>query len=273
MTGELCDCFETKRAGVNAILDAVLQVAPTVPVQVWTTEGRFIDEDGARAEPLKTAAANWLALAQFAGRYVPSGSGVLIDIGSTTTDIIPLLDGRPVPKGRTDPQRLGTRELVYTGIRRTPLCALLGGAGAAEWFATTLDVYLVLGLIPEDQADRDTADGRSATRSAAHARLARMLCGDTEIFSADETLALARRLAEKQIQLVQEALHAVVRASCTDLHPPVVLAGAGGFLGRLVLGPVAGIISLAEKLGPEISRCACAYALARLAVEMDGKGS
>ena len=32
----------------------------------------------------------------------------------------------PMPTGRTDPERLASGELVYTGVRRTPACALLG---------------------------------------------------------------------------------------------------------------------------------------------------
>src|SRR5262249_41491473 len=155
-------------------------VAGSCPVGVWQMGGGFVDLQGARAKPLTVAAANWHALATFCGRHVPRGPALLVDAGSTTTDIVPLHDGRPAPRGWTDPDRLRCRELVYSGVRRTPLCALMGGEGAAELFATTLDVYLVLGLIAEDAVDCRTADGRPATRVAAHGRLARMLCADTE---------------------------------------------------------------------------------------------
>ena len=127
MTGELCDCFESKRQGVNAILDAVEAAAHGKPVRVWRTDGRFMDLTDVRRNPLMAAAANWLALATFAGGYVPKGPALLIDVGSTTTDIVALQDGRPMPIARTDPERLHSGELVYTGVRRTPLCAILGG--------------------------------------------------------------------------------------------------------------------------------------------------
>src|SRR5262249_24868818 len=143
MTGELCDCFESKRQGVHAILDAVEAAAGATPVLVYRTEGRFVTPAEARTAAPLVAAANRPALATLAGRYAPQGPALLIDVGSTTTDIVPLLDGRPVPQGRTDPERLDCGELVYTGIRRTPICALLGGNIAAEVFATTLDAYLV----------------------------------------------------------------------------------------------------------------------------------
>jgi probable H4MPT-linked C1 transfer pathway protein len=272
MTGELCDCYESKRHGVHAILNAVEQAAGPLPVRVWRADGRFTDVAAARAEPLLTAAANWLVLAAFAGRLVPSGPALVIDIGSTTTDLVPLRDGRPTPQGRTDPQRLRCQELVYTGIARTPLCALLGSAGAAEWFATTLDVYLTLGNLPEDPANCETADGRPATRLAARARLARMLCADLETCTEEETTNLARQVSGRQAQLIRSAAMEVSLARCRSAFPAVVLAGSGEFLARLALGlhpafPVPRIISLAERLGPAVSQSACAYAVCRLAAE------
>ena len=117
---------------------------------VWTNQGRFVDLDQARRQTLHVAAANWLALASCAAKLTHGEPGLLIDIGSTTTDIIPLLAGVPRPHGFTDPERLQARELVYCGVRRTPLCALLGLSAAAELFATTLDVCLMLELVAED---------------------------------------------------------------------------------------------------------------------------
>src|SRR5262245_10659567 len=143
MTGELCDCFASKREGVNAILDAVEGRAKSV--RVWTNEGAFVDVPTARHEALKVASANWLALATFAGRLVPQGPAILLDMGTTTTDIVPLVNGRPAPFGWTDTDRLYSRELVYRGWRRTPLAVVGDPALAAELFATMHDVCVVLG--------------------------------------------------------------------------------------------------------------------------------
>jgi probable H4MPT-linked C1 transfer pathway protein len=276
MTGELCDCFETKREGVNAILDAVTAVAGNTPVLVWRTDGRFASLDEARRTSLLTAASNWLALATFAGRYAPRGPALLIDIGSTTTDIVPLHDGRPVPQGRTDPERLRCGELVYTGIRRTPLCALLGGEGAAELFATTLDVYLVLGALDEDATDRDTADGRPATRAAARARLARMLCADLETSTEEQRRSLVLKAAARQMQLVTFALERVAKR-LPGLPQAVVLAGSGDFLAATAARQLWGdssprVVHLEQELGSSVSHAACAYALAVLAQEHAREG-
>jgi probable H4MPT-linked C1 transfer pathway protein len=276
MTGELCDCFESKRQGVNVILDAVEAVRGSTPVLVWQTDGRFVNLPTAREQPQHTAAANWLALATFAGRFAPSGYALLIDIGSTTTDIVLLHDGQPMPRGRTDPERLRSGELVYTGVRRTPVCAVLGAAGAAEFFATTLDIYLVLGKVAEDPADCSMPDRRPATVVAAHARLARMLCADLETSTEAERRDLAQRVCQRQMAMIREAIHRVGRDSDGPITT-AILTGSGEFLARGMfeagleplrrVAATAKVISLAEQLGLAISQAACAYALAVLAGE------
>jgi probable H4MPT-linked C1 transfer pathway protein len=271
MTGELCDCFESKSQGVLAILDAVEAVAGRMPLCVWNHEGHLVDVTTARQSPLQVASANWLALAAFAGRYAPQGPALLIDVGSTTTDIIPLLDGAPVPRRRADPERLKSAELVYTGVRRTPLCAVLGFSVAAEVFATTLDAYLLLGHLPEDPADCNTADGRPATKACAQARLARMLCADLETSTEDERRQLAENVLNEQTITLGFLLNRVA-ARLPALPQTVLYAGEGEFLIRLALKgqqqlPPCRVVSLSRELGPEVSRAACAYAVAMLAAE------
>lgn len=268
MTGELCDCFPSKREGVLHIIDAVERSGGDRPVRVWCCDGVFRGLAAARsAPPLLIAASNWMALATWAGRLVPVGPALLLDVGSTTTDVIPLLDGKPVPVGRTDSERLVTSELVYTGVRRTPVCVLFPLHAAAEWFATTLDVYLVLGDIAEDPACNDTADGRPATLECAHARLARVFCGDLESSSEHERFVLAREARRHQVRHLTRALQRVGR--CLPSAPAAaVLAGSGEFLARAaVQGKPWQVLSLADSFGETVSAAACAYAAAVLARE------
>ena len=270
MTGELCDCFESKRQGVEAILAATESISDKRPIRVWSTDARFVDLHTARAEPLSVAAANWLALATFLGRFAPEGPALVLDIGSTTTDLVPVRDGKPVPRGRSDPERLRCCELVYTGVRRTPVCALSGSEGAAELFATTQDVYLVLGDLPEESDNRDTADGRPATQAAAHARLARIRCADRETCPTEETRRLALRIRSRQLLLLRRAAKQV-SAALGESPRTVLTAGSGEFLARKLFArrrrSAVRWISLAEILGPAVSKAACAYAVAILASE------
>jgi len=276
MTGELCDCFATKRDGVRQILAAVGRVFHPPLVRVWSTSGELLSLDDAAERPRAVAAANWHALASFTCRFAPKDCALVIDIGSTTTDIIPLVTGKPVPVGLTDRDRLMSAELVYTGARRTPVCAILGTEVAAELFATTQDVYLRLGMTPEEPANHSTADGRAATVEGAHARLSRMLGGDAEDTTQEATYALAQKAFERQRAVIAEAIRLVARRLS---QPPrtIIVSGSGEFLARAAVDVAAHdglyeaspseIISLASQFGATASHAACAFALAMLISE------
>ena len=317
MTAELADCFATKSEGVRFILTAVEASAGELPVDVWTTAGRFVSAREAVSQPMLVAAANWHALATWCGREIlglmdvsraskapltlspqsrgegtstePSvprsskigssplaTSALLIDIGTTTTDIIPLIDGRPVARGLTDVGRLQTGELSYSGVKRTPLCAVAHAVPfrdgycplAAELFATTLDIYLLLGDIAEDEQDLETANGKPATKSAAHDRIARMLCCDRDEVSFNEAVEIARFLADVQRQRLAGSLERVASRFETPVET-VLVSGSGSFLARRLVAENrrtsrAKMVSLDEQLTPGIAEAACAYAVAQL---------
>jgi probable H4MPT-linked C1 transfer pathway protein len=269
MTGELCDCFATKREGVNRILDAVEFAAAGRPIRVWGTGGNWLSVADARVRTLEVAASNWHALATFAGRYAPSGKGLLIDIGSTTTDIIPLENGVPVAKGKTDEERLRTGELVYVGVKRTPIMALGLPNICAEYFADTRDAGIILLDEQEDADADDTPDGRPATMENSYARMARMMGGDSETIDEKQITRLAVHCTRRLADIIAEGLKRVAPAELQTL----ILSGLGEWLGkRAFTGPYEGrvncIVSLTSELGPEVSACAPAYAVAVLAFEM-----
>lgn len=279
MTGELCDCFETKREGVAAITKAVEAVAGARPAWFWSTDGTFLRGFEARSDEryMKVAAANWHALATFVGNtFARKGGAILVDVGSTTTDVIPILDGKPVPEGKTDYDRLFTNELLYTGVRRTPIAALMGWQVAAELFATTLDAYVLLGSIPENIDDCDTADGRPATKARAAARLARMYCGDIETVPAENLRTLAEGIASRQWNQI---LYCVTQARNrlallrSRVSVQVIGSGSGEFLTwNLDTNPEqVQRHSLGARLGPAVSACAPAYALTQLPNKKRGK--
>ncbi len=270
MTGELCDCFATKRDGVLAILRSIRAASSNLPIHVWSIQGRFLRFDHAMEDPTSVAAANWLALAHFVAQLFPQDTILLIDSGSTTTDLVSINRGVVEARALTDPGRLASGELVYTGLRRTPLCAVLGMSVAAEFFATMLDAYLFLGLIPEDAHDCDTADGRPATRACAHARLARLRCAEVEAFREAEARHLAIQAVTVQQGHIQQAVNRVLAGRRSPSR--IVLSGSGEILGRGVVEREPAwsglpVTSLRTVLGPALSEAACAYALAILAQE------
>ncbi len=274
MTGELCDCYATKREGVNRILDAVEFAAVSARisrVRVWSTAGEWLSIQNARVQTQAVAASNWQALAMFAGRFALEGNGLLIDIGSTTTDIIPLSHGWPQTLGQTDADRLQTGELVYLGVKRTPIMALGLPNICSEYFADARDVHIVLGQAAEEPESNDTADGRPATMESCLDRLARMFGADRETATVDCIIEFAIRCFQQQRATIVRGIH---RVDVTDVRT-LIVSGAGEWLAREAWntaypGLKPQIVSLSEELGPEISACAPAYAVAVLATEMPG---
>lgn len=278
MTGELADCFATKSEGVAFIVDATLAAAGDREVRFWSQSRGFVDAAFAKANVLDVAAANWHATATFCGRFVPEGAALFVDAGSTTVDLIPLENGEPVGGVRTDTDRLRRRELVYTGVERTPVFALgqsflLRGVSlgnAAELFATTADAYVLLGELPEDSANLDTANGKPLTKEESVRRLARTFCADELEFDSNDAIDLAQQIRDRQAKKVAESL-IYVAERMSGRPRSILLAGHGDFLVRQAL-ELAGLsdvptIRLAESIGAEASRAASAYALAVLAEE------
>jgi probable H4MPT-linked C1 transfer pathway protein len=276
MTGELADCFASKTEGVQHILAAVAAAADNRHTRVYLSDGRLVTPQVAASLPQLAAASNWHALARFCGRYASSGNTLLVDIGSTTTDIIPLQNGEVAAIGASDTTRLLSGELVYTGVERSPVCALVDHVPyrgqhcpvAQELFATTLDVYLLLDQIPERVNETHTADGKAATKAAARARLGRMIAADGEEFNHRDAIGIAEAVANAQLErIVATIRHVGARIGQPSAY---IFSGQGEFLGMKGLEDlpaVSQVIRLSEKLGPETSRCAPAHALAVLARE------
>jgi (4-(4-[2-(gamma-L-glutamylamino)ethyl]phenoxymethyl)furan-2-yl)methanamine synthase len=280
MTGELADCFATRAAGVKAIVEATMAAADNRHLRFYLLDGRLVAPQIALRKPSLAAASNWHALGRFATRFAPQGTALLIDFGSTTVDIVPLVGGALSSNCQSDTQRLLAGELVYTGVERSPICAVLHRAPyregecqvAQEFFATMRDTYIVLGDLSEVPTDNDTADGRPATRGASRARLGRCLCADTDEFNHRDAVVLATAAAEAQETLVSAAIQQVVRR-LPGVPEKIIYSGHGEFVARRAVeraGLVGESLNLARKIGPLGSRCAPAYALAVLAREASG---
>lgn len=287
MTAELADCFDSKADGVCWVIDSVRQAFPQSEVRVWLTTGEFAEPDDAVELTPLVAAANWHALATWTARAVPEGPSILMDTGSTTTDIIPMLDGIPMSSGLTDVERLQHGELVYTGVGRTPLCSVLNAVAlgdtripvAAELFATTQDVHLLLGALSEQPDNCDTADSRPFTVSHSRNRIARMLCCDADELGHTTILDVARQFAQAQRDTIRrslsqvlakqwEQLEALERAD-SDVEPQLILSGSGSFLGAQAATDcnLPTLTDLNASASPAIAEAACAYAIAQLVLE------
>jgi probable H4MPT-linked C1 transfer pathway protein len=235
MTGELCDLFATRAEGVVAIL-GVLKRYLGEDLAVFSRNG-FLSPAAACAEPEAVGSMNWRATALDCAQV--AGTGVLLDIGSTTTDIVPFAEGAVCARADRDGTRLACGELVYTGICRTPVMAVatqapFAGAWrglAAEYFANMADVYRVTGDLPEAADDFPTADQRPADVPHSRARLARMLGEDASNLDHGALDGFAEHLIQCQLQRIEQGLAQVASAASGRLSGMLLVgAGVGSFL-------------------------------------------
>lgn len=259
ITGELADCFSCKREGIESLMAAVKR-AFSCPTYFWGGSG-FGWKD-----PLEIAAANWTASAELVAREV--GDCLFVDMGSTTTDLIPIRR-RPLA-AKTDFLRLARSELVYMGLLRTRLDALLPVARirgdrvplAPEFFATIADAHLALGRIEENRYSCETADGADKSRVSALRRLARSVCADLEEIGEAGALAIAEQACGRQETILVDAMerqaekHGLSRVAAAGIGEKSI-ADAARFLGMEC-------IRLSERYGPRISEVFPAYAVARM---------
>lgn len=260
MTGELADCFPDKLAGVLYIKKMV-EEAFTCPVRFWGAKG-FRQSD-----PRDLAAANWSASAHLLSREV--GDCIFVDMGSTTTDLIPI---RAKPRAATaDYRRLARGELVYSGLLRTNLAALLPSVRiddqriplSSELFAITADAYRALGEITEAGYRCDPPDGAGKDRRSALRRLARTVCADLEEIGEKGALAIATQAMETQHDTLIAAL--AHQAERYDLDT-VAAAGVGeDVIERAARRLGLRCIRLSDRYGLAVSEVFPAYAVARLA--------
>ncbi len=264
MTGELADCFENKDQGIIFIKEAVDSAFGSQKVSYINCMGRIQGETDKLTD---LAAANWVASVVLVGAEF--GDCIFVDVGSTTSDIIPII-AREHRAGITDIERLMRSELVYTGALRTNIATLIEKVKieqrlcriASEFFATTADVYVLLGEINENIYTCETADGAGRSKTDAMRRIARLVCADLSEIREKDIYEIARQVQEKQIFTLTEVIYEVAKRNGLTR---IVAAGIGEFL----------IKKASERLGFEcilvsgywdekISRVFPAYAAARL---------
>ncbi|MCW3983007.1 MAG: H4MPT-linked C1 transfer pathway protein [Candidatus Bathyarchaeota archaeon] len=241
MTAELSDAYQTKREGVHHILSCVKTAFPHTVINVLNTDAAFSSVEEAEAKPLRVAAANWAATGWVVAQHLKDA--VVIDVGSTSTSIIPIAHGKVAAQGKTDLDKLFCGELVYTGSLRTNVAVIVqaiplrgGFAGvSSELFAQSGDVHRVLGHIDEMSYTSETADGRGKSVGEAMARLARVVCADTEMLTESEIKEMARYIYQQQLKQITEGLSRVYKftKTLTPNEVPIVVTGLGkDFLAR-----------------------------------------
>lgn len=232
MTGELSDLFPDRATGVAALV-ARLASELGDGARFWMGPRGFGPAGDAVRHHGDVGSTNFLATATLIGRETPDA--LLIDLGSTTADIVPVRRGAPQPRGLTDAERQVTGELVYTGFTRTAVMGVAAEAPfrgqwvglAREYLATMADVRRVLGDDLTEADQHATADGKGKSLAESVARLARMLGRDAHDGTAEDWRAAAAHIRELQLRSIHDGAARVLSAVALPAEAPVVAAGIG----------------------------------------------
>jgi len=274
MTGELADTFSSRKEGVKRLTK--LAAGELDSVSIYAGPAGCVRPEDAHEHSADIASANWHACASLIARK--RNNALFIDLGSTTTDVIPIVAGKVVARGYTDSQRLAAGELVYTGLVRGFVMATAGRAPLRgtwtplinENFATMADVHRILGTLPAGADLMATADGREKTIEASRARLARMLGSDASDADDETWTLLARWFAEAQMRAIADAA-TLVMSSGALASATVIAAGIGltvieEIARRLGCGYATfdELLDVAPDVRAAVCHCASAAALASL---------
>lgn len=277
MTAELCDAFADRAEGVARVV-AIAAEELAGPLRFYAGPQGLVGLDEVARHGPAIASANWHASASFVSRHF--SQALFADMGSTTTDLIPIHDGTVATKGYSDAERMAEGELVYAGVVRSFLMAgltLVPFAGRFvplmnEWFANMSDVYRILGELPDDADVMATADGRDKSVAASQARLARQIGRDATDAGAWAWRALAAHFAEIQMRQVIDGAHLVLSRVDFGTEWPIVGAGVGRFVVKKLAARLGApyvdfgdLIEAAHEIRRKAADCAPACAMALLA--------
>ena len=280
MTGEMADIFENRKSGVKLILNN-LKKNFCSDINAYSTKG-FLEKSEIKKNNFFIASANWHATASLISRVIDEC--ILIDIGSTTTDIIPIKNNKVLsPFYSNDSYRLRIGELVYLGVNRTPVSSIKNRFKfkgtyrnvMRELFANTSDVFRVTRQLDENFDFYPACDGKKKDVNASQQRLARIIGLDRHDASSEDWLKFANEISKQIIIEFNQNLKRVTNKNKLTISCPLVITGNGFFLAKeiskktkrpFLLFPdiLSKIIKIKKNQSSKINTCASALAVSIL---------
>ena len=235
--------FSSVKEGTHNVIDMVGKICgedkvryPGLPCHLYTAEE-------AKKDYLKVAARNWVATSYLASPYLGLFEhGLVIDCGTTSTDIIPVIDSSPVTLGDNDQgyMRLRTNELLWSGLYFTLISQISNTVTLdGEEFRIksssrflSFDIYVVLGLISaEDIAAKYynwLQEMRLVSYDSSIDKMLDLICADRDVLGVHDAQKIAAFLAEKQVENTENSIKKVLSATKKKYGHDMKIAGIAG---------------------------------------------
>lgn len=210
-TAELSDGYLSKKEGILDISKKVMNVFVDSTVKFVTFNG-LQDYEYVVNNPLSAAAANWVATSHLISKI--KEECIFMDMGTTTTDIIPIKNGVEIAKGHSDLERLCSGELVYSGMLRTNLASIVHevpvndniATVSSELFSITADIHRILNNINENEYTCNSPDNKDKSVKSCKRRLTRLICADLDSLADEEIIKIAKYIEKEQINQISKGL-------------------------------------------------------------------
>ncbi len=229
MTAELADIFSDRVNGVKYIVNLSSKILGEKNIFFYSKK-TFLKKKLAIKKTFELNSMNWHATASFISNSFPNC--ILIDVGSTTTDIIPIKNKRIISRSVTDYQRLKSNELIYLGVLRTPIQAIEKKKNLVnENFANLSDVYRILNKIPNTIDLLPTLDNKTKSKHDSARRIARIFGQDYEKKHFLKWKEIAYKIQKKHLKILKSAIKEIkIKKKLNAV--PIIGAGIGEFLVR-----------------------------------------
>jgi (4-(4-[2-(gamma-L-glutamylamino)ethyl]phenoxymethyl)furan-2-yl)methanamine synthase len=238
----------TYAEGVGWVCDLLERSFDPTRVRFVAPGFRLVPVADARTSIWSVACRNWIATSYLAVASIPNfENGILVDCGTSSLDVIPVVDGEPLLLDGEEDQvwtRLGTGELTLTGTLLTSVQSLAPTIDIrGRTFATRSNSACLTGharIVAGEVRVSETVPGHSddtLSHEASRRALAELVGADASILDEATLQAIAHSILTKQraqvAQQVRRVIEAAERSSGRSLER-AILAGLGN---RLLLEP------------------------------------
>ncbi len=235
MTAELVDIFKNKKKGVKKIIELFCKIFPEKKVFFYSINENFLKRKDAILNTDNISSMNWHASASFISKYIKNC--ILVDIGSSTTDIVPIKNKKIVVKGFNDSERLSNGELIYSGVLRTPITSIVKNLHLKkkkhiliqENFADIADVYRILNKLPKNMDLISTQDKKPKNPVASARRIARLLAKDYKDEKFKDWKKISIEIENTQKKIFRNAIEKI-KKKFFKKNIPIIGLGVGSFL-------------------------------------------
>ncbi len=231
ITAESCDNFDNRRSGIISIIENCnLNIYGSK--LFYSNNGKYLKYDEALLNPDSLFSTNWMLTLKYLNTL--EDINLIIDVGSTTTDII--YKNMSIEENIDDHKRLANNTLFYAGVIRTPLPMLINKVSffskemslVNEVFSTTGDIFNVTNDIDFDQLDYIGADSLNYTKKNSYMRIARSLGLDYKNEIKTEIIDMSYTIKNNLIDTIYEKIKLLFNNNIGDIK--LLPIGEGNFL-------------------------------------------